>query len=191
MPFLMDHLWLVAPFVVGLGVFVSWLALRSAHQRGMAVGVAIVLSGLGMMAWDYLNESPFEQVRATLDEMVAAAERGDPEPICQRIASTYQDGVRDQAGVQSLIRSRIGEADVEGVSLAGVEMARQGEEIEESFVAHVEGRQTRGAGGLPTGSYPVRLRMLFRREGEGWRVGAVRRFDIIQSAKEIPLDSLR
>ncbi len=191
MDFLLDYLWVIAPASFAVGVFFCWLALRSGRPSALAGGVIIILAGLGMMAWDFFTVSPFEQVRTTLDEMVAAAERGDPDAICQRIASTYQDGVRDQAGLQSLIRTRIGEADIENISLAGVEMTRQAEDIEVSYVAHVEGRQTRGAGGLPTGSYPVRLRMLFRREGEGWRVAAVRRFDIIQSAKEIPLDSLR
>jgi hypothetical protein len=191
MNFVIDHLWLVAPSTLVVGVLIGWLAVRSSRPPVLAGGFVVILLGLGMMTWDFLTESPFEQIRTTLDEIISAAERGDPEGICQRIGSTYQDGFRDQAGIRSLIRARIGEADVEDVSLAGVEMARQGEDIEVSYVAHVQGRQTRGAGGLPTGRYPVRLRMLFRREGEEWRVVAVRRFDIIQSAKEIPLDSLR
>jgi hypothetical protein len=186
----LDQAWFLGIGLTLLGLLLlGWSLGRSAGLRW--VGLVIALAGIGLVSWEMLTESPFEVVRKSLRQIIDAAKAGDPEPICSSIAADYRDESRDRKALCSLVRTRIGESAIEDISLAGLELSREGEQIIARFVAHVSGRQSRASGRMPGGRYPVRLRIDFRPEGEGWKVGAIRRYDIIQSAKEIPLDSLR
>ncbi|MBY0588979.1 hypothetical protein K2X85_17535 [bacterium] len=190
MPMLTDHLWFISLLLVSLGGSALWVASRSGSPAGQRWSVALLLVGGLALAIELVWASPFDHVRACLDRMVQGAKAGDPEPICQAIATDYHDGRHDADQLRELIRSRLHAGAVDDVRLAGLEFSREGDDIQASFVVHVRSPNGRSSSPYPAGSYPIRLKMLFREE-QGWKVVAVRRFDIIQSAKEIPLDSVR
>jgi hypothetical protein len=188
--YLFDHLLAVSILLAAAGLSSAWWSSRSGERSFGIAGLLLLLLGGAGVFWDQIWESPFDKVRTALRVMTEAAEQGQADPICSLIAPSYSDGARGATAVASLIRERIGQAAMADVSLAGLELARIDSRIEAKFVAHVQGRSTGSSTRSHSGHYPVRLKMVFTEEPEGWKVVAVHRYDIIQSAKEIPLDSL-
>ncbi|MBX9653403.1 hypothetical protein K2Y11_07250 [bacterium] len=185
--FVFDYLWSLAALGVVVGLTSLYAGIRSGSRSVIAGAIFCLLIGAALFGIDYWVVSPTEQIRAVLAQIIQAAKEGDAKTIDEAVSSQYSDGTRDHDTLVSLIHSRIDHADIENVSLAGLEFAHQEGDIQTSFVAHVSGRYQ---GMNPGQAYPVRLKILFRREGDTWRMISIHRYDPIQSAKEVPLDSL-
>ena len=185
--FVYDYLWFVAALGVVVGVTSLYAGLRSGSRPVLMGALLCLVTGATLFGIDYWIESPTEQVRAVLARIINAAERRDANTIIDAVSSQYSDSARNRDTLVSLIHSRIGDSNIENVSLAGLEFAHLGDDIQASFVAHVSGRYQ---GMDPGQAYPVRLKILFRREGDTWKMATIRRFDPIQSGREVPLDSL-
>jgi hypothetical protein len=186
--FLIDHLTLVGSVLVLVGLALGYVRLRSGGAILFLVAILSLLLGAGALITDVLFETPIEQVGRRLDGMISAAEAGDEAFLVNALAASYHDGRRDRQAMADLIRVRIDEADFDHVRIAGLEFARVNEDVEASFVAHVRG-SSRGSAGYE--SFPIRLKILFRKEGSTWQVGSIRRFDVVQSGREVDLDSWR
>jgi len=186
--FVFDYLWFLAALGGLVGLTSLYAGIRSGSRSVVLGAFVCLLTGAALFGLDYWIVSPTEQVHAVLSRIIHAAKEGDAKTISAAVSSHYSDGTRDHDTLVSLIDSRIRDSNIENVSLAGLEFAHQDGDIQTSFVAHVSGRYL---GMSPGQAYPVRLKILFRREGDTWKMVSIHRFDPIQSAKEVPLDSLR
>jgi len=187
MAFLADHVWLFALLMAALVLFAAWLFVRSGDVRAAAVAALGVVGIAGLFLLASFVETPSEQVQKTLDRIVEAARQGDAETIVGFISNSYADGSRDKPSLAAIDRRHFSEARLQSVALSGVRIEPERTDlVVAKFVAHIGGEYR----GQSTGSedYPVRLRIEFRRESDAWRMGSIRRFDPIQSAKEISLD---
>jgi hypothetical protein len=185
--FVFDYLWILAALGLVVGLTSLYAGLRSGNRSVIAGAVLCLATGAALFGIDYWVVSPTEQVHQVLSRIIHAARNKDAKTISDAVSSQYTDGTRDRDTLVSLIHSRIDHADIENVSLAGLEFAHQDGDIQTSFVAHVSGRYQ---GMNPGQAFPVRLKILFRREGDTWKIVSIHRYDPIQSAKEVSLDSL-
>ena len=188
MEFFLDYLWLLAPILAVAGLGGLFRFLQTGERRWLLTAIALLLGAIFTFLLDRAIETPFEQVRNTLRSIVASAEKQDAEAIVAALASDYFDGTRRHAQMAALVRDRIDDARIDRVGLAGLELAREEGGVTARFVAHVAGSDARG--GSRVQSYPVRLKITFIQENDSWKMNAVRRYDIVQSAREVPLDAL-
>lgn len=184
---LLDYFWPLSFALAGAAAVGGWAFLRTGRRLMLATSFACALSLAGLIVLDQWIETPIEQARASLDRIVNAARTGDADTIAGLIAPTYSDESRDRAGLESVVRQHFSRARLSTISIAGLQLSRESSErVAARFVAHISGAYQ----GQSTGaeSYPVRLRIDFVADEGVWKMGCVRRFDPIQSAREIPLD---
>jgi hypothetical protein len=189
MSWLIDHFW-TASAALGLGfALFAGLFLRGGGWKAAGGATAFLAAWVGLWIADALVETPSEQVRRRLNEIVAAAQRGDAEAVVDAVADDYNDGVRDKASLSSLIRRHFSHARVSRIAVAGLNLrVESNERVSAKFVAHVSGEYQGAGGGLE--SHPIRLQIDFRLDRGRWQMASVQRFDPFQSAKPIPLDRI-
>lgn len=187
MSWLIDHFW-AASAALGLGLALSgWLFLRGGGWKAAVAASAFLAAWVGLWIAASVIETPSQQVRRRLNEIVAAAQRGDAEAVVDAVADDYDDGARDKAALSSLIRRHFSHARVARIAIAGLDVrAEAADRAAAKFVAHVSG-EYQGAATGPN-SHPIRLQIDFRLDGSRWQMTSVQRFDPFQSAKPIPLD---
>lgn len=180
-----DWLWLVGIVVAVDAAVFLFVWTKQSQPMFLIVAVSNAMLAGTIFVLDQWLISPREQVERALTEIVSAFERGDAETIKRAVHPDYSDGQRNADGVREIIDRRSNEADIDEVVLRGLEFDSVDSDMVASFVAQLRGRY----GGSSAGqSYPVRLKIRFRRNDSNWQMIQVRRFDPIRSGVEIPLD---
>lgn len=184
-----DHLWLIAILLAAASLAALVLLIRTRPIVALATALALLVLAAASWWLDQAIETPTEKVRFLVRSMATAAERGDTAYLISLISPQYDDGAHDQAGLSALIERRVREGEADHVRLAGLEVASSDPgETTARFVAHLSGRIGQAT---PVQGYPIRLAMTFHQIAGEWKLRSIRRFDILQSAKEIPLESIR
>lgn len=189
MSFLVENFWPIVA-VLGAGIAASaWLFLRGGGSRAIASAVVLSAAAAVLVVVDVFADTPVKQARRALEVVLDAARSGDAETIVRSIADDYADGSRDRAGIESLVRRHVPQAKLSQLTVNGLQLAREGNDrVVTKFVAHARGTYEGHATGGE--SYPVRMRIDFGRRPDGWKMTSIRRFDPIQSTREIPLDRI-
>ena len=132
--FLYEYLWFLGSAGVVIGMTSLYAGLRSGNRRVQLGAILCLPIAAALFGIDYWLESPTEQVRAVLAKIVHSADRQDVSSLSDAVSSQYSDGTRNHDTLVSLIHSRMGDANIERISLAGLEFTHQNGDIQASFV---------------------------------------------------------
>lgn len=185
--YLFENPW---PFAILLAaaLAVTWLMLLR-FQDPRILRAALVLLALLPVPFllDYLVLTPAEEVEEILDQLSQAAVRGDAEAIVGRLSMSYAHGGLDHAGLASLIRRETAGIRLSSLRLNGRSIvADKDGTVTANFVAVLSGSR----GGYTADYVPIRLRLTFQREPDGYRIVRVQRFEpAFHADREIPLQS--
>lgn len=189
MEFVLEHSWTIVA-IFGLAATASTtFFLRGGGTPPLIATIVCILAALGLAVLASVVSTPNQLVRAELDRVVEAFKDGDETAVLASFANDYSDGARNRADIERLVRQHMSRARLSDIWLSGVTLAPAPQARRTArFVAHVVGDYQ----GQSTGpdSYPVRMEIDFTLVGADWKIVAIRRYDPIRSAEQIPLDRI-
>lgn len=189
MEYVLDH-WLPIVLAMSLAAMASLsVSLRGGDKRWLAIALGCAATAACVYLLASALPTPNQLVRRQLDCVVSAFKDGDEAKVLDAFSQDYSDGTRDKDAMERLVRQHMSKARLRDVWLTSVSIGKAPSDRRRArFVAHVTGNYQGRATGPD--SYPIRLEVDFALSGEDWKIVSVRRFDLIRSALEIPLDRI-